>query len=164
MKIEASCYCGAAGFSAISHTPYPYMRCYCSFCRKTSGSAGYGINIMAQADSLEITGGNSLAWHFGYEHHPVTDELIQNQNRRYFCKRCGSPLWAADPRWPAWIYPYAGAVNTALPRPPEIVHIMLDFAASWVAVPQGEGHRHFQRYPDESIESWHKRHGIYDPA
>lgn len=164
MKIEASCYCGAVTFSATSHTPYPYMRCYCSLCRKTSGSAGYGINIMAQADSLQISGADALAWHFGFEHDPVTDALRQNRNRRHFCARCGSPLWAADPRWPQWFYPYAGSVDTPLPEPPEQVHIMLDFVAPWVRVPQGQGHRHFCRYPDESIEAWHKRHGLYDPA
>lgn len=138
------------------------MRCYCSFCRKTSGSGGYGINIMAKADSLVIKGEKHLLFHYGREHDPQTDELIENQNRRYFCRFCGSPLWAADPRWAESIYPFASAVNTALPRPPEIVHIMLDFAASWVEVPSGKGHLHFNRYPDESILVWHKRHDLYE--
>lgn len=163
LRIEASCYCGGVSYTADSHTPYPYMRCYCSFCRKTAGSGGYGINIMAQADSLQVKGRQAPAWHHGFEHDPVTDALLLNENRRYFCRECGSPLWAADPRWPEWIYPFAGSIDTALPIPPEIVHIMLDFAVSWVTVPQGAGHRHFARYPDESIEVWHRRHGLYDP-
>ena len=162
MKIEGSCYCGAVKFSAITHTPYPYMRCYCSFCRKTSGSGGYGINIMAQAESLVVEGEDNLAFHHGMEHDPKTDELVKNQNRRYFCRHCGSPLWAADPRWGEWIYPFASSIATDLPRPPEIVHIMLDFAVQWVEIPSGAGHRHFKRYPDESILAWHKRHGLYD--
>ena len=162
MKIEGSCYCGATRFSVISHTPCPYMRCYCTFCRKTSGSGGYGINIMAQAESLVVTGENNLVYHHGKEHDPETDELAENQNRRYFCRHCGSPLWAADPRWADSIYPFASSINTALPRPPEVVHIMLDFAAPWVEIPRGEGHRHFQRYPDESIADWHRRHGLYE--
>ena len=99
MKIEGSCYCGAVRFAAVSHTPYPYLRCYCSFCRKTSGSGGYGINIMVQTDSLTVEGEDNLAFHHGMEHDPDTDELVENQNRRYFCRHCGSPLWAADPRW-----------------------------------------------------------------
>jgi hypothetical protein len=161
MKIEGSCYCGAVRFSAESKTPYPYMRCYCSFCRKTSGSGGYGINIMAQAESLEIEGEANLLFHHGMEHDPETDELVENQNRRYFCRHCGSPLWAADPRWSEWIYPFASIVNTTLPRPPEVVHIMLDFAVPWIDIPVGEGHQHFKRYPDESILAWHQRHGLY---
>lgn len=162
MKIEGSCYCGAVHFTAISHTPYPYMHCYCSFCRKTSGSGGYGINIMAQADSLIVEGEESLHFHHGMEHDPTTDKLVANQNRRYFCQHCGSSLWAADPRWAEWIYPFASAITTDLPRPPEVVHIMLDFAVPWVEIPSGTGHRHFQRYPDESILAWHKRNGLYD--
>ena len=39
---EGSCHCGAVKFSLQSHTPYPYMRCYCSICRKTGGGGGYG--------------------------------------------------------------------------------------------------------------------------
>ena len=162
MSIDGSCYCGEVKFSAISHTPYPYMRCYCSFCRKTSGSGGYGINIMAQADSLSVYGQSKLAFHHGMQHDPDTDKLIPGEGKRFFCRDCGSPLWAADPRWPEWIYPYASAVETPLPSPPEIVHIMLEFAAPWVEIPSGEGHRQFDRYPDESIEQWHKRHGLYE--
>ncbi len=161
MKIEGTCYCRAVKFSAISHTPYPYMRCYCSFCRKTGGSGGYGINIMAEADSLQIEGGQGTHYHHGWEHDPDTDELKENRNRRYFCRHCGSPLWAADPRWPQWIYPFASAIDTPLPKPPEAVHIMLDFAAPWVEIPQGKQHRHFERYPNESIIDWHRRHGLY---
>jgi hypothetical protein len=58
-----------------------------------------------------------------------------------------------------WIYPFAGAIDS--PLPPEIVHIMLDFKAAWVEVPAGAGHRHFRRYPDQSILEWHRRHGLY---
>lgn len=163
MLIEGSCYCGAVHFSAISYTPYPYMRCYCSFCRKTSGSGGYGINIMAQADSLLVKGEENLIFHHGREHDVDTDELKPSQGKQYFCQHCGCALWGADPRWAEWIYPYAGVIDTPLPVPPEIVHIMLEFAAPWVEVPSGEGHRHFKRYPDESILDWHHRHGLYQP-
>jgi hypothetical protein len=163
MKIQGSCYCKAVSYSAWTQTPYPYMRCYCSFCRKTGGSGGYGINIMAQADSLSVTGDHDMQYHHGMEHDPNTDQLIENENRRYFCRHCGSPLWSADPRWAQWIYPFAGSVDTPLPRPPEIVHIMLDFAAPWIEIPSGDNHRHFPRYPDESVQQWHERHGLLEP-
>lgn len=161
MRLAGKCYCGAVSFSVISHTPYPYMRCYCSLCRKTAGSGGYGINIMAEAVTLEVEGKTHLAYHYGNEHDPKTDQLQQNKNRHHFCRHCGSHLWTADPRWSQWIYPYASVINTPLPIPPETVHIMLAFAAPWIEIPSGEGHRHFQRYPDESIEQWHHRHGLY---
>lgn len=162
MKITSSCYCKSISFTAISHTPCPYMRCYCSFCRKTGGSGGYGINIMADADSLSVQGKEFLSFHYGMEHDPDTDELKENQNKRYFCSRCGSPLWAHDPRWAEWIYPFASSIDTGLLKPPEIVHIMLDFAAPWIVIPEGANQRCFNRYPDESILQWHRRHGLYE--
>jgi hypothetical protein len=39
---------------------------------------------------------------------------------------------------------------------------MLDFAAPWVVIPQGTTERHFRRYPNESTEQWHRRHGLYE--
>ena len=161
MKLQGSCYCNAVTFSVLSHTPYPYMRCYCSFCRKTSGSGGYAINMMAEAGTLSVTGEAYVAFLHGRAHNKDTDVLEKSPGGRYFCRQCGSPLWQADPRWPDWVYPYASAIETPLPVPPETVHIMLDFKAPWVMVPTGEGHRHFARYPDEAIIDWHHRQGLY---
>ena len=48
-----------------------------------------------------------------------------------------------------------------LPAAPERVHIMLDFKAPWVQVPTGPGEVHFARYPDDSLDDWHKRHGLW---
>ena len=41
MKLEGSCHCGAVRFTMESPAPYPYIRCYCSICRKTGGGGGY---------------------------------------------------------------------------------------------------------------------------
>jgi len=164
MEIQGSCYCGRVKFSAVSHPPYPYMHCYCSICRKTAGGGGYAINIMGQANTLKVEGEGHLTFlqaHVEDPEHP--GDFIVSSAKRYFCHHCGSTLWLADPEWPEWFYPLASAIDTPLPRPPEIFHIMLDFAAPWVKVPQGEGHRLFPRYPDESILHWHNRHGLYQP-
>jgi len=55
-NLEGSCHCGAVRFSVESHTPVPYMRCYCSVCRKTAGGGGYAINLMAEAETLIVEG------------------------------------------------------------------------------------------------------------
>lgn len=161
MELKGECYCKAVSFTVMSHAPTPYMRCYCSFCRTTSGSGGYAINIIGEANSLSVIGEEHVGFHHGMEHDKDTDELKKSPGGRYFCRECGSPLWAADPRWDEWIFPYASAIQTHLPVPPETEHIMLDFKAAWVEVPLGEGHHHFNRYPDESIIDWNKRHGLY---
>ena len=38
---------------------------------------------------------------------------------------------------------------------------MLNYAASWCEIPESGAGRHFQEYPDESLEAWHRRHGLY---
>ena len=61
MQLEGSCHCGAVRFGVVSHTPYPFMRCYCSICRKTAGGGGYAINIMGDAQTLSVRGRKDVA-------------------------------------------------------------------------------------------------------
>jgi hypothetical protein len=156
MKLSGSCQCGAVEFEVESKTPYPYMRCYCSICRKVGGSAGYAINLMADSGSLKVQGAESKA------NYNAVIEGETSSAERHFCKSCGSHLWVWDPRWPGLIHPHAGAVDSPLPTPPEIVHIMLEFKPDWIEVPEGPGHIHFQRYPDMSIEDWHKSKELFE--
>jgi hypothetical protein len=58
--------------------------------------------------------------------------------------------------------PFGSAIDTDLPKPPERTHIMLDFTASWVEIPDTPGDRYHQRYPDKSLAQWHKRLGLTD--
>jgi len=37
----------------------------------------------------------------------------------------------------------------------------LAWAPSWVDVPDGPRHPHFAEFPSESLEEWHKRHGLW---
>lgn len=48
-------------------------------------------------------------------------------------------LWAWDPRWPDLIHPFASAIDTELPVPPERTHLMLSSKASWVVPDVGPG-------------------------
>jgi len=151
MKLEGSCHCGAVKFRLESNTPYPYQRCYCSICRKTAGGGGYAINIMGWADSLEVEGEDSVA-----VYHAVIEGQESPVERR-FCARCGSALWVYHDKWPDLVHPFASAIDTALPKPDEVVHMMLAFKANWVDVPDGRDNPHFEGYPDKSIEVWHDR-------
>jgi hypothetical protein len=81
--------------------------------------------------------------------------------RRNFCAKCGSALWVFDPRWPEWIYPFASAIDTPLPKPPESIELMLNYAAPWADVPTGRGHLHYPEYPEESIADWHKKRRLW---
>jgi len=158
MKLEGSCHCGAVRFELTSNEPAPYMRCYCSICRKTAGGGGYAINIMALYDSLNIEGEENInSFHPKQEDPDNPDKLVENPGKRYFCKHCGSALWGYDERWAEWFYPLASCIDTPLPLVPESTHIMLDFKAPWCEAEIRENDIQFDRYPEESITDWHQR-------
>ena len=79
---------------------------------------------------------------------------------RRFCGECGSALWCWDPRWPDLVHPFASAIDTELPVPPERTHLMLASKASWVAPQVGPNDKTFTEYPDKSIAEWHERLGL----
>lgn len=163
MWLQGSCRCGAVRFALNSPTPYPFLRCYCGICRKSAGGGGYAINLGGDAATLSVDGRESVAvWRAPLEDPDRPGETCLGPSRRHFCVHCGSALWAADPEWPELAHPFASAIDTALPVPPERIHMMLDFKAPWVRVPSGPGEVHVPRYPAESLEAWHRRHGLYD--
>jgi hypothetical protein len=155
MKLEGSCHCQAVRFSLESKHPYPFMLCYCSICRKTNGSGGFGINLGGDFATLQVT---------GKEHITVYRARMTNgsesRGERSFCKRCGSGLWAWSPDWPELVHPFASAIDTELPEPPERTHILLGSKAGWVTVALGPDDKQFDGYPDESLAAWHQRLGL----
>ncbi len=161
LKLIGSCHCQSVKFEVESFAPYPFMYCYCSICLKTAGGSGHVINIMGQAKTLHVDGLQHVSVYRArlQGDAPGTSEI--SACHRHFCRHCASCLWISDPNWPQWVYPYASAIDTPLPKPPERVHMMLEFAANWCQIPKGKNHLHFPGYPDESIEAWHKRHGLY---
>ena len=157
MKLQGSCHCRAVRFTVQAASPCPFMRCYCSICRKTAGGGGYAINLGADRNSLRIEGD-------GEKHLRVYRARLENgsvsSGERNFCRECGSALWLYDPNWPDLIHPHASAIDTPLPVPPDSVHMMLASKPAWVEPDIRGGDRRFDAYPDESLADWHARHGL----
>ncbi|MCE8019961.1 GFA family protein [Halomonas sp. MCCC 1A11036] len=154
MHLQGSCHCGAVTFELESPHPYPYQRCYCSICRKTAGGGGYAINLGGRYDTLRVAGEEVVS---------VYHALIDGQpssGERHFCSLCGSALWVFDPSWPELVHPFASAIDTPLPVPPERVHLLLDSKASWVEPDVKPRDKRFDRYPEESLAEWHERLGL----
>ncbi len=160
MKLEGSCHCGAVHFTINSAHPYPFNRCYCSICRKTAGGGGYAINLGADHATLDVQGEEHLSVYRARLTDPDSGEIRQSPAQRHFCARCGSALWVWDPRWPELAHPFASAIDTELPVPPEHTHLMLDSKASWVEPQISENDKSFAGYPQESIAEWHQRLGL----
>ncbi len=158
MLLKGSCHCGAVTFTVDSQTPYPYLRCYCTVCRKTQGGSGYAINIMGNADTLRVKGARNLSvyrarWREGRKR-------VRSPGRRHFCAKCGSVLWVWDPRWPQWLYPFASAIDTPLPKPRETQHCLVESKPAWVPLARGKRDRVFRRFPREAIVDWHRKRGL----
>lgn len=164
MQLEGSCHCRAVTFSVASPHPYPFNLCYCSICRKTAGGGGYSINLGADFDTLEVQGAQNVATYQANMSDPASGEASRSPAERKFCRHCGSALWVWDPRWPELVHPFASAIDTALPVPPERTHLMVEFKAPWVELCKGESDKVFPGYPDESIAAWHQRLGLEDDS
>jgi hypothetical protein len=148
-------------FSLDSHSPQPYQRCYCTICRKTAGGGGYAINIMGKTAGMMVRGREAIAVYRA----EICDDDGTNckisSGQRNFCSRCATALWMFHPEWPEFIYPFASAIDTELPSPPELVHLMLRYKASWVEPALGPHDQRFERFPKQSIEDWHRSRGLW---
>jgi hypothetical protein len=158
MRLEGSCHCGAVQFSLQSAVPYPYQRCYCTICRKTQGGGGYAINLGGDAASLKVRGRKAV--YRAKLKEPGDKRARTSTAERNFCRRCGSALWLFSPEWPELIHPFASAIDTPLPVPPEHTHLMLEFKAPWVELCVRPADKLFDGYPEESIAQWHQRLGL----
>jgi len=158
MRLDGSCHCGSVQFSVESHEPVPFMRCYCSICRKTAGGGGYAINLGADHRTLKVTGKRHLRVYRALM--GEGENAKPSTGHRHFCARCGSALWLWDPTWPDLVHPHASAIDTPLPVPPEHVHLMLGSKANWVEVEGRRGDARFDEYPDCSLAEWHAQRGL----
>ncbi|KAJ2897307.1 hypothetical protein GGI21_000084 [Coemansia aciculifera] len=157
LHLKGSCHCGAVAFEVDTIAPVPFMRCYCSICRKTSGGGGYTVNILGQSSTLRITQGADVvkSYRAVKDKSAAVPVLCQD---RFFCPTCASYLWARAEEWPEWIYPYASAIDSELPTPKATASIMLGSAAKWAdprELRKAEDEV-FEEYPTYSLEQWHK--------
>ena len=106
MLLEGSCRCGAVRFRVESPEPYPFMRCYCSICRKTAGGGGYAVNLGALSGTLEVEGEDNLSV---YNAKPYdrgdAGEVPASEAERNFCRLCGSFLWLFSTSYPELVHP-----------------------------------------------------------
>src|SRR4029453_13626441 len=115
---------------------------------------------MGEAKSLSVRGKKNVTVFRARIRAKNDARSTLSPGRRHFCAKCGSALWVWDPRWADSVYPFASAIDTPLPKPPEEQEIMLDFAAPWSEIPKGPAHTHFREYPDEGIADWHAKRGL----
>lgn len=161
MRIEGSCHCQAVRFRLESTTPVPYQACCCSACRKTAGGTGAAAGIMGTKESFSVDGEEHVGtYRVRIEDSGEPEGFRLGPIRRAFCRECGSALWGYNPEWGELIYPVASAIDTPLPQPRERSFVFVGSKAPWVELPSGTAVRHFDEFPEESIEGWHRARGV----
>ena len=163
MLLKGSCHCGSVSFSVSSSHPCPFNLCYCSICRKTAGGGGYAINLGADFATLQVNGREHINIYRAIVENAATGKAEESPGQRSFCRNCGSALWVWDSRWPELLHPFASAIDTDLPVPPERTHLMIESKANWVKVQAGPQDQTFDHYPQESLAAWHQRLGLECP-
>ena len=161
MRLEGSCHCRAVTFTVESTAFMPFMHCHCSICRKTAGSGGYAINLGADAASLKVRGAEHLGLYHALMREPGKRSTRSKAERR-FCLKCGSALWLWDPRWPELVHPHASAIDTPLPKPPEVVEAALDFAPTGSTCRPAPSIGGAAGGPRRTLAEWHARHRLTD--
>ncbi len=122
MKINGSCLCGEIEFE-IS-TPFSaFTHCYCSRCRKATGSG---------RSSVLITNPDQLRWKKGEEKLSRYDLPSASSFATSFCSLCGSPLPRLSRKGDFAVLP-AGALDNELPVNPEC-HEHFNSKASWIVL------------------------------
>ena len=91
---------------------------------KQPGGGGYAINLGEKFETLKVVGEKFISVYNAIIKDSETGESHESPGQRYFCTKCGSALWQWDPRWPELVHPFASAIDTDLPAPPERTHMM----------------------------------------
>jgi len=128
----AQCCCGDFKIN-IEGEPKMHGLCHCTDCKKRTGS-GFGISSYFSPDSIKrIEGENNC--------YTLFNEEQNHEQKRYFCKNCGSTLyWTISDR--ADIIGIAGGniINGTMPEPSYSVNDSqrcqwLQLPKTWVVQP-----------------------------
>jgi len=120
--IAGSCLCGGIRYEISGGQPKHMSHCHCSLCRKFHGAA-FATYVGVHRDQLAVTAGTNL----------LKSYTTPNGSTRTFCSACGSSLFWANEKYPAFISAAAGTLDTD-PESRATVHIHVDSKAPWYEI------------------------------
>lgn len=125
-----SCLCGGVQFRIESGLE-PIQICHCSQCRKAQG-ASFAANTPLSEAAFHLIGGTELL--AAFESSPG--------KQRFFCSKCGSPIYSKKGTLPGVLRLRAGLINEPLSVKP-MAHFYTGSKANWWPIndglPQFEG-------------------------
>ena len=101
-RYTGSCLCGGVRYE-LAAEPGPIEVCYCQMCRKASGGP-LATNAPLALAAIQLSAGQELLAE--YESSPG--------EKRFFCGRCGSPIYSQRADKPEVVRIRVGAVNEPL--------------------------------------------------
>ena len=116
-----SCLCGKIQFQVIGSISN-IVHCHCSQCRKAQGSA-YATNGVVNAKDFSFTKGETELTAY-----PLTDDQT-----RYFCKHCGSPMLSRRKSDPEHVRIRLGTIESDITERP-VAHIFATSKANWETI------------------------------
>ena len=126
-KIEGGCLCGAVRYSSDTE-PALLVNCYCSNCRKNSGSS-HSVNVAMPFGSVTVTGDTIKTY--------VDKTGASGQPfNRHFCGTCGSHFRSEGPAYEGLEFIKAGTLDDANWAEPK-AHIWCDEKLAWIELPDG---------------------------
>ena len=127
MAVSGKCLCGDIKYE-IANKPAVTGVCHCKNCQRQAGSA---FSTLAGVPKVEFTftsGEPKL-----YED---SDTESGNTVQRYFCDRCGSPIYSAIPDQPDVFYLKTGTLDDTSSFQPQF-HVWCDSKQNWVILEEG---------------------------
>ncbi len=101
-RYSGSCLCGAVRYE-LTAEPGPIEVCYCQMCRKASGGP-LATNAQLPAAAFHLSAGAGLL--AAYQSSPA--------EKRFFCSRCGSPIYSQRAARPEVVRIRVGTINEPL--------------------------------------------------
>ena len=119
--IEGSCLCGGIRFEVNTEHVYLVNNCFCSRCRKASGS-GYGTFVQVRAEGFRWVQGEDL----------VGIDQSTRESRRAFCTVCGSRAPQSQD-FTLMVTVPAGSLGPDFDSPPQM-NMFTASAPAWVQI------------------------------
>lgn len=117
---EGGCLCGAVRLQ-IDAENARMVDCHCTDCRKIAGGGPSHLMGIAKA-SFSVTHGEATGYTVtGESGKPVT---------RYFCRKCGSPLYSKPDAFPGFVFVKVGALDSDPGYKPALA-VWTDSAPAW---------------------------------
>lgn len=127
MAITGSCLCGDIRYE-LANPPAVAGVCHCKNCQRQAGSAFSTLAGVPREEFTLLAGTPKL--------YADSDTTSGNTVERYFCGRCGSPIYSAVPGSPDTLYLKTGTLDDTADFQPQF-HVWCDSKQNWVTIPDG---------------------------